>query len=441
MQLHPAGVLASIALVLALAGGPDHAGLQAHDRGPSRAAAAPSTRPAVQLVETIPVETALGDSTLPATAAVWVEMIDGAQRTLELEHFYLSHWPGEPTGPVLDAIGRAARRGVRVRIILDTRFRATYPQPAESLGTVPGIEVRWIDMKNVSGGGVQHGKVMLVDGQHTFVGSQNLDWRALKHIHELGVRVRDSRVTGLFQRVFEYDWTAAASGAGRATRPAGDPDLRLALGMLPLRIARSAGDTVAVWPSFSPLGAIPDSSLWDLTALVRLLDRARSEVVAQMLTYGSGRGADRDSTLDEALRRAAARGVKVRLLVSDWEADNARIRDLQRLAQVANVEIKLSRVPDWSGGYIPFARVEHCKYLVVDTLWTWVGTSNWEPDYFHTSRNAALTMRSRPIARQARAIFTTGWGSPTATVVRDGATYEPRIHRETPPPGMKAYGR
>jgi len=170
-------------------------------------------------------------------------------------------------------------------------------------------------------------------------------------------------------------------------------------------------------------------------------DLQPDEVILQALSYGSGRGSERDSTLDLALRRAAGRGVKVRLLISDWEADNARIRDLQRLSQVPNVEAKLSSVPEWSGGYIPFARVEHCKYLVVDTLWTWVGTSNWEPDYFHTSRNAALAMRNRPLALQARSMFETGWRSPTARVVNAIEKYEPKIHRETPPPGRKAYGK
>ncbi|HKQ58054.1 MAG TPA: phospholipase D-like domain-containing protein [Candidatus Eisenbacteria bacterium] len=430
MHPQPGSVLASIALVMAL--------FQAHDH--PHAPSGPAYQgPRVELVETIPVETRLGDPKLPSAAKVWVEMIDAARVTIELEHFYLSHWPGEPTGPVLDALGRAARRGVAVRMILDQRFHATYAQPAESLGALPGIRVRWIDMKNVSGGGVQHGKWMTVDGQQTFVGSQNFDWRALSHIHELGVRVRDARVTGLYQRVFEADWISAVPGAVPARQ--NHPRMKTAISMLPLSIAQAPGDSLLLWPSFSPLGSIPDSSLWDLTALLRLLDEARSEVVAQMLTYGSGRGADRDSTLDLAVRRAAARGVKVKLLVSDWEADNPRIRDLQRLSGVPNVEIKLSSVPDWSGGYIPFARVEHCKYLVADSIWTWVGTSNWEPDYFRTSRNAAVSIRYRPIALQARGIFETGWSSPTAKVVRQGETYTPRIHGDKPPEGAKTYGR
>jgi len=407
----------------------------ASDARPGAGASAGAIAPAVELVASVPVESAIGDPTLPQAADVWVKMIDSARATLDLEHFYLSDWPGEPTGPVLDAIGRAARRGVRVRILLDVHFRSTYPQPAESLGTLPGIELRWLDMKNVSGHGVQHAKFMVVDDREMFVGSQNLDWRALKHIHELGARVRDPRISDVYRSVFEADWQAAAGAAPPAREL---PEATRAA--FPVRLVQQPGDTVEVVPTFSPRGHIPDPSLWDLDHIVRLLDSAREEVVVQALSYGLGRGADRDSTLDQALRRAAARGVRIRLLISDWEADNARIGDLQRLAEVPGIEAKLSSVPDWSGGYIPFARVEHCKYMVVDTVWTWICTSNWEPDYFFASRNAGLVLHNHALASTARRVFETGWRSPTARAVRAGETYTPRIHRDTPPPGRKVYG-
>jgi phosphatidylserine/phosphatidylglycerophosphate/cardiolipin synthase-like enzyme len=431
----------------------DHGSHDGHDHGPGQppgqklTTAPPGTVPraprgrAIQLVATVPVESSIGDPTLPGTAETWVSMIDSARKTIELEHFYLSHWPGERTGPVLDAIGRAARRGVQVRILLDARFRSTYPQPAESLGNETGIEVRWLDMKQVSGSGVQHAKFMVVDQAWTFVGSQNFDWRALKHIHELGVKVWDPRVAGMYQRVFEYDWKVAEPGAEPAVAGSAGRLPSAAHAMLPLRLLQAEGDTAIIWPTFSPQGHIPDSLFWDLDHILRLIDSARDEVVVQLLSYGLGRGAGRDSSIDVALRRAARRGVKVRMLVSDWQADNARIKDLQSLTEVPNVEAKLSTVPEWSGGYIPFARVEHCKYMVVDTLWTWVGTSNWEPDYFHTSRNAALAIANRNIARQARAIFETGWGAKTARTVKAGATYTPKLHREQAPPGRKVYGR
>jgi len=399
--------------------------------------------PPVQLVETRPVESALGNPALPAAQPVWIEMIGAAKKSLDIEQFYLSTWPGEPMEGVIDAIGAAAKRGVRVRLLLDQRMRRTYPQPAESLGAVPGIEVRSISLGPIAGG-IQHAKFFIVDGQEIFLGSQNFDWRALEHIHELGVRVRDASVAQTLGEAFEWDWAAAGDqAAGRDSTGArvrsSPPKAGRRAAMV--RIAQAAGDTVEVWPSYTPKSFIPDTALWDRDAIVRALDAARREVVVQLLTYSIGGHGDRDSTIDAALRRAAGRGVRVRLVVSDWEADNPRINDLQSLAGTPGVEARLSTVPEWSGGYIPFARVEHCKYMVVDSLWTWVGTDNWEPGYFHGTRNVAVTLRNRAIALEARKIFEASWNATGNRVVKPGEKYERKAHGATPPAGKTAYGK
>ena len=155
-------------------------------------AAAPSA-PVFQLGETRPLETTLGDATLPSAASVWVEMLKGARERIDLEHFYLSRKPGEALDPILDEIGRAAARGVKVRLLLDRGMHRTYPQPADSLATLPGVSVRLVDYRRLAGG-VQHEKYLAVDGREAWIGSQNLDWRALSHIHELGARLRDPQI-------------------------------------------------------------------------------------------------------------------------------------------------------------------------------------------------------------------------------------------------------
>jgi phosphatidylserine/phosphatidylglycerophosphate/cardiolipin synthase-like enzyme len=285
---------------------------------------------------------------------------------------------------------------------------------------------------------VQHAKFFIVDGQEIFLGSQNFDWRALKHIHELGVRVRDARLARALGQVFEMDWAAARdSAAADSAARAPVAQRRVAA---PIRIVQAPGDTAELWPSFSPKRFIPDTLLWDRDAIVRRLDGARHEVVLQLLTYSPTARSETDSTLDAALRRAAARGVKVKLLVSDWVTNGPGIESLQRLARVPNIEARLSTVAEWSGGYIPYARVEHCKYAVVDSLWAWVGTSNWEPGYFHGSRNVAVTLRNRALALQARQVFETSWDAPGAAPVRPDARYEAKVHGSTPPEGRKKYG-
>jgi phosphatidylserine/phosphatidylglycerophosphate/cardiolipin synthase-like enzyme len=407
-------------------------------------AAAARAEPPITLVETRPVETRLGNPELPEALHVWLDLIARAERTLDLEHFYCSDWPDEPLRPVLDEIGRAAARGVKVRLLLDRRMHDTYPMPADSLGRVPGIELRTVDFRRVAGG-VQHAKFFLVDGHTAFVGSQNLDWRALKHIHELGVRVRDQRVAAAFGHVFEMDWAAAGASDGDTLTldtlaVLRDRAGRAAIPEMPLTVVQAPGDTARVWPAWSPRSFVPDASLWDRDAIVRLLDGARREIVVQLLVYSPEDRGLRDTALDDALRRAAARGVKVRLLASDWMTDGSHLPELQALVGVRRVEVRLSTVPEWSGGYIPFARVEHCKYAVVDGARMWIGTGNWEPGYFHASRNLALVIDNRRLAAQARRIFETSWKAPGARRLRAGVTYPRKIRGTEPPPGKTVYG-
>jgi phosphatidylserine/phosphatidylglycerophosphate/cardiolipin synthase-like enzyme len=419
----------------------------------------------IRLIESVPIETGLGNPELPRALDVWLELIRGARSSLDFEQFYLSNWPGEPMEPVLKAIGEAAGRGVRVRLLLDRRMHETYPMPADSLGRLPGIEVRSIDFGPLAGG-VQHSKYFLVDRATVVVGSQNFDWRALEHIHELGVAVRDARLARIFGDVFEADWALGVGvtgvpGAGAAGAPGAVPHDRaipapadsaarmlarraLAGGArvegLPLVIVQSPGDTALVWPSYSPRGWIPDSTLWDRDAVVRLIDGARRTLAGQVLTYSPVDRRQRDDGIQDALKRAAARGVRVRLVISDWEGEGDPMRALQELSALPGVEIRRSSVPEWSGGYIPFARVEHCKYLVADSDRVWVSTSNLDPGYFYGTRNLSLTIQNAPLARAALRGFEPSWDAAAGAPITSTSRFAPSVHGEQPPPGHKRHG-
>jgi phosphatidylserine/phosphatidylglycerophosphate/cardiolipin synthase-like enzyme len=394
------------------------------------AAPAPAAPPPVVLVETRPLETTLGDSTLAAAQATWLDMIRGARTTLDLEHFYLAERPGEALSPVLRAIGEAAGRGVRVRLLLDARMSRTYPQPAESLATLANVELRKVDYGRLAGG-VQHAKFMIVDGSDAFVGSQNLDWRALSHIHELGARVRIPEVAMAIGAVFETDWNAADTTSTA-------PPVDRGPATWPVAFTQD-GVPGQVWLSASPRAQTPASIPWDHDVLLEHIASAQREIILQTLTYGVGGYGVVDSTLHQALAAAAGRGVTVKLLVSDWVIGGGGEAALRALAALPNVEVRISHVPDWSGGYIPFARVEHCKYVVSDGERLWLGTSNLEPSYFFTSRNLALTVHHAPLAQAARRIFEHGWTGPTAMAFHADTQLAPRPHGEKAPEGAKVY--
>lgn len=382
-----------------------------------------TAEPDLVLVESSPVETTLDHADIPDAWRVWPEMIGAATRTLDLEEFYVSNAPGSRLEPVIQAIEAAADRGVRVRLLVEEKFVKQYPDTLDRLAARHGVEVRHLDTAK-SMGGVQHSKYFIVDGHEAYLGSQNFDWRSLEHIQELGLRVRVPQVVRALGDVFEYDWALAAGTPPAVTRePLPGASGKTGLGPF---LARMEGETVRVTPVFSPHGYLPDPTTWDLPRLVGIIDGAQRSVRVQVLTYrAKGRDGSEFRELEDALKRASARGVKVELLVSDWSKRPGTIEGLQALHAPPGLTVKLVTIPRASSGFIPFARVVHSKYMVVDGETSWVGTSNWERDYFTQTRNVGLIIAGPGLARKLERFFDDTWNSPYATEVDPKATYAP----------------
>jgi phosphatidylserine/phosphatidylglycerophosphate/cardiolipin synthase-like enzyme len=377
-----------------------------------------SAQEVLELVESFPVETTLDHSDLRDAHVVWPEMIDRARKTLDFAEFYASDDPESRQSrlsrleTVTQAVERAAARGVKVRFLAEKVFQKTYPELLARLGA-KGIEVRIYDFGAIAGG-VLHAKYFVVDGRELYVGSQNFDWRSLHHIQELGARIVDPDVARAYADVFETDWALAGGGDKRNRTRTGNY-------LFPAEV----GDA-QVTPVFSPTGWLPDPTLWDLPRLVEMIDRATRTVRVQLLTYKTtSRDGSYFDTLDAALRRAASRGVQVQLLLADWSKRKGTVEGLQSLQTIPNIDVRMSTIPPFSGGFVPFARVGHAKYMVVDGRRAWIGTGNWEGDYFTQSRNAGLVIDSTKVGDRLDRYFADAWGSTYAYDVDACATYEP----------------
>jgi len=373
--------------------------------GASRTAQAQATR----LVQSIPAETELVDPGLPFAKDVWVDLIRGAKTRLDLAQFYLTSRPGSALEPVLGELEKAGARGVKLRCLLSSKMLNQDPVSLARLRAIPGAEVRSFDLAAVSKG-ILHAKYFVVDGREAFLGSQNFDWRALEHIHELGVRTTDPNLVAPLCRLFAIDWRFAAEGQL--------PSFPLP----PVGLARPEVELVA-----SPAFLTPKDIRPSLEALTELLAGARQSVRLQLLVYSPIAGQDRYwPLLDHALRAAAVRGVKVRLLVSDWVLGGRALPHLKSLTLIPNLEVRVASIPEAKEGHIPYARTIHSKYLVVDGEHLALGTSNWEEGYFTESRNIELLFRGSPLAAQAAGIFDRLWGSPYAFALDPTKIYEKR---------------
>jgi len=365
---------------------------------------------APQLVQSIPEGTGLEQAGLPFAKEVWSEMIRGAKRRVDMAEMYVTNTPDGYLEPVLRELEKAGTRGVKVRIMLSTHMLAGDQPSVARLRAIPGAELRSFDFGE-GNRGILHAKYFVVDGEEAFVGSQNLDWRSLQHIHETGLRFRTTSLVAPLREIFEIDWEFCKTHK---------------LPVLPKDAAPSplpALELVASPPSLTP-PAIRAS----LPALQEILGQAKSRIRIQLLTYSPVSGKIRFwPALDNALRAAAVRGVTVQLLVSDWNLASPAVDHLKSLTLIPNLEVRIVSIPESDKGHIPFARVAHSKYMTIDGSLLWLGTSNWSEDYFTSSRNVELILRDPALATQGDRIFEKLWSGRYAARLDPTKTYIPRL--------------
>ena len=83
-----------------------------------------------------------------------------------------------------------------------------------------------------------------------------------------------------------------------------------------------------------------------------------------------------------------------------------------------------------SSGRIEVDLIEFIDSGALDGLSGWVGTGNWEPDYFFKSRNVGLLIDGGQIPLQLDAFFAGNWNSPYAAPFDRTREYSPpRISR------------
>ena len=363
------------------------------------------TIPGFELVHTSPVETTLTNPDLREPVAVWTELFDGAKKEIVIAQFYAVSKSGTAFEKVLASLTAAGQRGVKIRFLLDQKgVGLSEAATIAQIKAIPNLDLRLIDFNKITGNGIVHAKYLAVDGQVAYIGSQNFDWRSFEHIHETGLKITEPAMVSQVQAIFEQDWQAQAltSQGSRATV--------LNSKVVPANYAQNAF-LLASPNAYNPAG-VGDSE----TGLPALLAEAKSEVRIQLLdyaplSYGPNRTRPYYAVIDNAVRTAAQRGVKIKLMVSAWNTEAPAIAYLKSLALVPNVEIRIVTLPTASTGFIPFARVIHSKTMSIDGKLAWVGTSNWAGGYFDLSRNLEVVLRNDAMAQRIAALHEQTWSS------------------------------
>jgi cardiolipin synthase len=282
--------------------------------------------------------------------------IDAAESTLHL-CFYIWHEGGR-ADEVVDALSRAAQRGVECRALADAmgsevfleghqvgRLRSAGVKFVAALPTGPlRTLVARADLRN-------HRKIVVIDDRVAYAGSQNLvDPRFFKQEAGVGEWVDAmARITGpaaaSLDGVFRLDWSVETGAAFEAPRGFGDG------------LSGTTGSVVQIAPSGPDLRPEAIHQL-----LLTAIYAARRELVMTTPYFVP------DEAMLTALLSAALRGVDVTLIVP---AHNDSV--LVRYASVAHFDDLMSagaRIALFNGGLL------HTKSLAIDGQMSVFGSVN-----------------------------------------------------------------
>ena len=129
---------------------------------------------------------------------VYVDMIDGASSRIRIVNGYFM-----PSAPIMAALRRAARRGVKVDILFGDNTDLPgiiHDRPFSMAGRLAGNDNVSVHMCH---GCFFHAKAMSIDGKRLLVGSTNLDFLSRRINYELSLIVEDGATTARFDEMYD----------------------------------------------------------------------------------------------------------------------------------------------------------------------------------------------------------------------------------------------
>nr|BAN21362.1 conserved hypothetical protein [Riptortus pedestris] len=394
----------------------------------------------ISLVETIPDGMSYRNGSTPyrSTHDVWMEMIELANSTIEIASFYwtlrdtdvkrehnILKWPGSERGEDIfnSLLAAGTTRGLKIKIVQSEPTKTMPDLDTEVFRRKNAAEVRNLNMARLVGSGILHTKMWLVDRKMVYVGSANLDWRALSHVKELGVLIKNcSCLAQDMAKIFDVYWLLATPDAKIPEVWPEELDTNINKD-IPISIYIN-GTKGLTYLASSPPPICPPGRTTDIDAILESIEKADKFVYVAVMDYMPLMIYTPKPrfwpVIDDALRAAAIdRHVEVRLLIS-WTnhsrpEENLFLNSLQILTNAfrgVKITVKRFVVPSTAAqAKIPYARLNHNKYMVTDNT-AYIGTSNWSGDYFNTTGGIGFVVHGNTSLRsQLEEIFLRDWNS------------------------------
>ncbi|XP_069799598.1 5'-3' exonuclease PLD3 [Dendropsophus ebraccatus] len=392
----------------------------------------------IVLVESIPegLEYAPNSTTNPSVFQSWMNLLGQAKSSVDIASFYwtLTNNDTHTTHPtakegelILQEMIKLKQRGIHLRVTVNPSGSKTKDADINALRD-SGAEVRVVNLPHLTNG-VLHTKFWVVDGKHMYIGSANMDWRSLTQVKELGTTVYNCTCLAQdLEKIFEVYW---ALGEENATIPSPWPDTFSTIYNKETPMEVSLNNTVShVYLSSSPPPLSAKGRTDDLESILSIIDDAKKFVYISVMDYTPTEEFSKPRrywpAIDNHLRKALyERHVTVRLLISCWANSKPNmfpflnsLAALQDTKTHYNIEVKIFIVPTSpEQKKIPFARVNHNKYMVTDRV-AYIGTSNWAGDYFIRTAGSAIVVNqtctvnaTNTMQERLEAVFLRDWNS------------------------------
>jgi cardiolipin synthase A/B len=307
--------------------------------------------------------------------------IRGARKTINLE-FYI-YWDGEIGRTFAETLAERARSGVKVNVVLDAVGSAEMSEDLILFMQRNGISIewyhplRWYTISRVNHR--THRKLLIVDGQIGFSGGIGIadnwlgDADSKDHWRETVVRVEGPVVTQM-QFAFMDNWIKSRG------------ELLTGLDYFPQ--LQRAGNCIAQVLKSSPSEGSSAAKLMYVVSIVS----------AQKSIYLNSAYFVPDADTTRALEGAVRRGVDVRVIVPGENMDVPVVRYASRL-QYGMLLRKGIRIFE----YLP--TMMHAKTMVVDGIWTTVGSSNFDDRSFRLNDEVNVNVYDEGIASQMEKMF------------------------------------
>jgi len=310
-----------------------------------------------------------------------LEAIRGARKTITFEMYIYAQ--GEVGEAFTQAFVERARAGVKIHFLYDALGSGQIDKKYLKRLKEAGVEIaeynplRWNTLAQMNNR--THRKLMVVDGRIGFTGGAGVQdqWSGNAqdpaHWRDSHFRVEGPAVAQM-QAAFMENWieTTGAVLHGEAYFPKLEPSGRQ-LAQVMLSSPGGGGESMQLL------------YLLSITAAVKSISLANSYFVP-------------DEVEAEALAAAARRGARVRVIVPGPYMDNKIVR---RASRSAWGPLLRSGVEIYE--YQP--TMYHVKSMVVDGLWTTVGSTNFDTRSFSTNDEANLNILDAEFGAQQEKIF------------------------------------